>query len=116
MANLILPRHYAASIEGVPVRYVATHKKDVPQHLRAGVDAPKRALIQARIDIDDNRTVSLLTRLQTVHDAFSIWEWQRLLKSNASEFGLSASCLRRTGLAHPFAAVSSLPNEPRMGR
>jgi hypothetical protein len=88
VGNLIAARHYAASMEGVPVRYVSTHTKDIPQHLRAGADALKRALIRARIDIDDNRTVLLLTRLQTVHDAFGVWEWKRRLKSVASEFGL----------------------------
>lgn len=93
VGNLIAARDYATSMEGVPVRYVSTHTENVPQHLRAGADALKRALIRARIDIDDNGTVLLLTRLQTVHDAFGVWEWQRRLKSIASEFGLSDGIL-----------------------
>jgi hypothetical protein len=74
-------------MEGVLVRYISTHTKDIPQHMKAGLDALKRALLRARIDIDDSRTVLLLTRLQTVHGAFGVWEWQSRLKFVASEFG-----------------------------
>ena len=93
VGNMIEARDYATWIEGVPVRYISTHMKDVPQHLRAGADALKRALMRAHIDIEDTLTVSLLTRLQTLHDAFGVWEWRRRLKSIASGFGLSDGIL-----------------------
>ena len=43
----------------------------------------------ARIDIDDSRTVRLLSCLQNVHDAFGVWEWNDRLRSIAREFGIA---------------------------
>ncbi|MDH6147430.1 MULTISPECIES: hypothetical protein [Paraburkholderia] len=60
-----------------------------PHYPRSRVTALKEALLHSRIAIDDSRTVSLLTPLQTLHDVFGVWDWERRLKSIAIEFDLS---------------------------
>jgi hypothetical protein len=88
VGDLISARDYATSMEGVPVRFVAVPPDEVPLAMRPGVEALRRALIKAGIDLLDPGTVRLLARLQTVHDAFGVWEWRWRLKSIAVEFGL----------------------------
>jgi NADH:ubiquinone oxidoreductase subunit E len=82
-------------MEGVPVRYVDKPATAVPAYMDAGVAALKKALLKARVNIYDPTTVSLLSCLQNVHDAFGVWEWRERLASIARQFGLSAARLEK---------------------
>ncbi|RKP45666.1 hypothetical protein [Trinickia fusca] len=92
---LISPRDYLSTMEGVPVRYVGMPPQAVPAYMDAGIAALKKALVKARVNIYDPRTVSLLSCLQNVHDAFGVWEWRERLASIAREFGLSTQRLEK---------------------
>jgi hypothetical protein len=76
-------------MEGVPVRYIGKLAHEIPAWMDPGVLALRKALRRARIDIDDSRTVRLLSCLQNVHDAFGVWEWNDRLRSIAREFGIA---------------------------
>jgi hypothetical protein len=86
---LIAPRDYTTAMEGVPVRYIGKLAHEIPAWMDPGVLALRKALRRARIDIDDSRTVRLLSCLQNVHDAFGVWEWNDRLRSIAREFGIA---------------------------
>jgi hypothetical protein len=91
IGSFISPRDYTTAMEGVPVRYVAADAHNVPVYMHAGIAALRKALRRAHIDVDDVRTVSLLSCLQNVHDAFGVWEWSERLHSIARQFGLEPS-------------------------
>ena len=76
-------------MEGVPVRFIGKLANEIPAWMDAGVVALRKALRRARIDIDDPRTVRLLSCLQNVHDAFGVWEWNDRLHSIAREFDIA---------------------------
>jgi hypothetical protein len=56
----------------------------------AGIAALRRALLQARINVYDERTIALLSCLQNVHDIFGGWEWRHRLLPIATEFDLTS--------------------------
>jgi hypothetical protein len=89
VGGLITPLHYTSAMEGVPVRYIDKPANEVPAYMDAGIAALKKALLKARVNIYDPTTVSLLSCLQNVHDAFGVWEWRERLTSIARQFGLS---------------------------
>ncbi|MFL9966428.1 hypothetical protein PQR02_36655 [Paraburkholderia sediminicola] len=89
IGGLIAPRDYTTAMEGVPVRYIGKLAHEIPAWMDPGVLALRKALRRARIDIDDSRTVRLLSCLQNVHDAFGVWEWNDRLRSIAREFGIA---------------------------
>jgi hypothetical protein len=95
VGSLISPRDYVTAMEGVPIRYIGQPPNTVPAHMDAGVAALKKALLRSRVNIYDPATVSLLSCLQNVHDAFGTWEWRERLLSIARQFGLSPSRLER---------------------
>jgi hypothetical protein len=76
-------------MEGVPVRFIGKLGNEIPAWMNTGVVALRKALRRARIDIDDARTVRLLSCLQNVHDAFGVWEWNDRLRSIAREFDIA---------------------------
>ena len=94
VGSLINPLHYTSAMEGVPVRYVDKPADTIPAYMDAGVAALKKALLKARVNVYDPTTVSLLSCLQNVHDAFGVWEWRDRLKSIARQFGLSMQRLQ----------------------
>jgi hypothetical protein len=94
VGSLIRASHYTSAMEGVPVRYVDKPANEVPPYMDAGIAALKRALLKARVNVYDPTTVSLLSCLQNVHDAFGVWEWRDRLKSIARQFGLSMQRLQ----------------------
>lgn len=79
---------YASVIEGVPVRFLDPSVEGRPAYMELGVRALRRALLHARIDVDDPCTIALLSCLQNVHDVFGVWEWRDRLASIARQFGL----------------------------
>jgi hypothetical protein len=89
IGSFIAPRDYTTAMEGVPVRYIGKLVHELPAGMHAGVAALRKALRRARIDVDDARTVRLLSCLQNVHDAFGVWEWNDRLRSIAREFGIA---------------------------
>lgn len=95
VGSLIAPRDYVTAIEGVPVRYIGCPPNAVPAYMDAGVAALKRALLRSRVNVFDPSTVTLLSCLQNVHDAFGTWEWRERLESIARQFGLSAASLEK---------------------
>lgn len=93
VGHFIRPADYSTAMEGVPVRYVigsANH----PHYMDAGIAALRKALLKAKINVYEERTVALMSCLQNVHDAFGVWEWQDRLQSIAREFGLAADGLK----------------------
>jgi hypothetical protein len=95
IGSFIRPADYASSMEGVPVRYLLGPALGRPPYMDAGVAALRKALLRAKINVYDERTVSLLSCLQNVHDVFGIWEWHDRLMSIAREYGLNAERMRR---------------------
>lgn len=93
VGGLIAPRDYLTAMEGVPVRHIGAPPGTAPIYMDAGIAALKKALLRARVNVFDPATVSLLSCLQNVHDAFGVWEWRDRLTSIAREFGLSAARL-----------------------
>jgi hypothetical protein len=81
-------------MEGVPVRYLIGSELSHPSYMDAGIVALRKALLKAKINVYEARTVALLSCLQNVHDAFGVWEWQDRLLSIAREFGLVAEPLK----------------------
>lgn len=59
-----------------------------------GIVALRKALLRAKLNVYDERTVDLLSCLQNVHDAFGVWEWHDRLLSIAREFSLDGERLR----------------------
>jgi hypothetical protein len=94
IGSVIRPADYASAMEGVPVRYLRGPALGRPSFMDAGIAALRKALLRARINVYDDRTVSLLSCLQNVHDAFGVWEWCDRLLSIAREYGLSSECMR----------------------
>ena len=94
IGHFIRPADYSSAIEGVPVRYLIGTELSHPQYMDAGIAALRKALVKAKINVYDERTVALLSCLQNVHDAFGVWEWQERLLSIAREFGLVADRLK----------------------
>lgn len=94
VGNLIQPRDYRTSIEGVPVRFLTRPPNEIPAYMDPGVAALKKALLRVHINVYDPTTIELLSCLQNVHDVFGVWEWQERLNVIARQFGLrgSASC------------------------
>jgi hypothetical protein len=86
---MIAPRDYMTAMEGVPVRYIGKLAHELPAGMHVGVVALRKALLRARVDVDDAQTVRLLSCLQNVHDAFGVWEWNDRLRSIAREFGIA---------------------------
>ena len=89
IGSFIAPRDYTTAMEGVPVRFIGKLANEIPAGMDAGVVALRKALRRARIDVDDPRTVRLLSCLQNVHDAFGVWEWNDRLHSIAREFDIA---------------------------
>jgi hypothetical protein len=89
IGSFIAPRDYTTAMEGVPVRFIGKLANESPAWMDAGVVALRKALRRARIDVDDPRTVRLLSCLQNVHDAFGVWEWNDRLHSIAREFDIA---------------------------
>jgi hypothetical protein len=89
IGSFIAPRDYTTAMEGVPVRFIGKLANEIPVWMDAGVVALRKALRRARIDVDDSRTVRLLSCLQNVHDAFGVWEWNDRLHSIAREFDIA---------------------------
>ncbi|MFL9963015.1 hypothetical protein PQR02_18390 [Paraburkholderia sediminicola] len=89
IGGFISLRDYTTAMEGVPVRYIGKLGDEIPAWMSTGVMALRKALRRARIDIDDARTVRLLSCLQNVHDAFGVWEWNDRLRSIAREFDIA---------------------------
>ena len=94
VGNLIKPSDYTTAIEGVPVRYVSARAQNVPAYMDVGIAQLRKALLRARVNVYDQRTVDLLSCLQNVHDAFGVWEWEERLISIARQFDLSAEQVR----------------------
>lgn len=94
VGSFIRAADYASSMEGVPVRYLSGPALGRPPYMDAGIAALRKALLRARINVYDDRTVALLSCLQNVHDAFGVWEWHDRLLSIALEYGLSSECMR----------------------
>jgi hypothetical protein len=92
---LLRPNDYRTSMEGVPVRFVSAGAGHIPSYMDAGVEALRRALIRAKINVYSEETIQLLSCLQNVHDVFGTWEWNDRLRSIAKQFGLSALSLQR---------------------
>ena len=93
VGHFIRPADYSTAMEGVPVRYVfgsASH----PHYMDAGIAALRKALLKAKINVYEERTVALMSCLQNVHDAFGVWEWKDRLQSIAREFGLVTDRLK----------------------
>jgi hypothetical protein len=95
VGGLIRALDYTTAMEGVPVRYIDTPVNTVPAYMDAGIAALKKALLKVRVNVYDPTTVSLLSCLQNVHDAFGIWEWRERLTSIARQFGLSDQRLEK---------------------
>lgn len=95
VGSLIRPQDYVTAMEGVPVRYIGKRPDEVPAYMDAGVAALKKALLKARVNVFDPTTISLLSCVQNVHDAFGTWEWPERLMSIARQFGLSAERIRK---------------------
>jgi hypothetical protein len=95
IGNFIRRADYTSSMEGVPVRYLLGPALGRPHYMDAGIVALRKALLRAKINVYDQRTVSLLSCLQNVHDVFGIWEWRDRLKSIAREYSLNADRMRR---------------------
>ncbi|MDR5782569.1 hypothetical protein QCE63_24500 [Caballeronia sp. LZ065] len=93
VGSLIRARDYVTAMEGIPVRNILKPRGAVPVYMDAGVEALKRALLRAGINIFDARTVELLSCLQNVHDIFLQWEWRDRLASIARQFGLATDHL-----------------------
>ena len=91
---LLRPLDYRTSMEGVPVRYVFAQASQVPAYMDAGIDALRRALLRAKVNVYSHETISLLSCLQNVHDVFGTWEWKERLQSIARQFGLSAQSVQ----------------------
>jgi hypothetical protein len=89
IGSFIAPRDYTTAMEGVPIRFIGKLANEFPAWMDAGVVALRKALRRARIDVDDSRTVQLLSCLQNVHDAFGVWEWNDRLHSIAREFDIA---------------------------
>lgn len=85
---------YSSTMEGVPVRYLIGSELTHPPYMDAGISALRKALLKAKINVYDERTVALLSCLQNVHDVFGVWEWQERLASIAREFGLAFESLK----------------------
>lgn len=56
--------------------------------------ALRKALIASDIDVDDNKTVDFLSRLQSTHDHYKPTEWLGRLVSLANEYGLDTAVLQ----------------------
>jgi hypothetical protein len=95
IGRLIRARDYTTAMEGVPVRYIDKPPTAVPAYMDAGVAALRKALLRARVNVYDPTTVSLLSCLQNVHDAFGVWEWHERLASISRQFELSAARLEK---------------------
>jgi hypothetical protein len=93
IGSFIRPADYASAMEGVPVRYLSGPALGRPSYMDPGIAALRKALLRARINVYDDRTVALLSCLQNVHDAFGVWEWRDRLLSIAGEYGLSSECM-----------------------
>ena len=89
VGQLIEPKDYAPSMEGVPIRFLGAAGEDAPDYMKPGIAALRRALLRSRINVDDQITVDLLNCLQNVHDVFGPWEWNRRLEQIAVQFCLS---------------------------
>jgi len=94
IGHFIRPVDYSNAMEGVPVRYLIGHELNHPAYMDAGIAALRKALLKARINVYNVRTVALLSCLQNVHDVFGVWEWQDRLVSIAREFDLVAGQLK----------------------
>jgi hypothetical protein len=94
IGHFIRPADYSSAMEGVPVRYLIGSELSHPSYMDAGIVALRKALLKAKINVYEARTVALLSCLQNVHDAFGVWEWQDRLLSIAREFGLVAEPLK----------------------
>jgi hypothetical protein len=94
IGSFIRPSDYTSTIEGVPVRFLTTDPLSRPAYMDAGVAALRRALLRAKINVFDERTVALLSCLQNVHDVFAVCEWEPRLISIARQFNLSCERLQ----------------------
>jgi hypothetical protein len=90
IGNFIRPADYTSAMEGIPVRYLPGSGTGWPWYMNTGVAALSKALLRARINVHDQRTVALLSCLQNVHDIFGVWEWPDRLASIAREYGLNS--------------------------
>jgi hypothetical protein len=66
-------------MEGVPVRHLMSAAINRPFYMAVGIAALRRALLRAKINVYDDRTIALLSCLQNVHDIFGVWEWRERL-------------------------------------
>jgi hypothetical protein len=90
--SALLPRGggaYRGPCGGCPIGSFIAPRDYTTAMMDAGVVALRKALRRARIDVDDSRTVRLLSCLQNVHDAFGVWEWNDRLHSIAREFDIA---------------------------
>jgi Cdc6-like AAA superfamily ATPase len=108
VGNLIEPRDYSTSIEGVLVRFLTRAPNEIPAYMDAGVAALKKALLRVRINVYDPTTIELLSCLQNVHDVFGVWEWQERLNAIARQFGLRGPASCGIGNARRSASMSAL--------
>lgn len=94
VGQFVKPEDYVRAIDGAPVRFIGKPAIEVPYYLSIGVAALKRALLHARINVYDPATISLLSCLQNMHDAFCVREWREHLQSIARQFDLESDLLR----------------------
>ena len=93
IGNMISTKDYTTALESVPVRFLTKEEREMTPKMVLGVRALRRALEHARVDTTNEKTVSLLSKLQNVHDAFGVWEWRERLTNIAREHGLNATVL-----------------------
>lgn len=100
---LIPARFHVTRMEGLPVRYLRAFLKDGKQHSQTlnsgntvGLKQLRDGLLAAHVNVDDDRTIELLSVLQNVHDIFGTWEWEDRLSQVANQFGLQFNKIQQS--------------------
>ena len=105
VVRLIRPVDFTPAMKGVPARFLLAFAIGRTAHLDADVAALRSALLRARVNVHDERAVSLLSELQDVHDLSGFREWPDRLRSIARDYGLDCG---RALAAHGQAREGSV--------
>ncbi len=105
VARLIRPVDFTPAMAGVPVRFLLAFAIGRTAYLDAGIAALRSALLRARVNVYDERTVALLSELQDVRDLSGFREWPDRLRSIARDHGLDCG---RALAAHGQAREGNL--------
>jgi hypothetical protein len=88
VARLIRPVDFTAAMKGVQVDFLLAFAIGRTARLDTGIAGPRSALLRARVNVYDERTIALLSELQDVHYLSGYREWPDRLRSIARDYGL----------------------------